>query len=119
MKVIKTASGKKQIKMSKKEWLEIGKTAGWNPSEPFSTQQKFYVGDKVLVTKLISAEAAESGEDTAKGVITEVIPVYLNEESPDQEPYDYEYEIKFDEGTNREYFSDDETWSEDDIIEWD
>jgi hypothetical protein len=29
MKVIKTASGKKQIKMSKKEWLTIGKTAGW------------------------------------------------------------------------------------------
>jgi hypothetical protein len=33
MKVIKTASGKKQIKMSKKEWLTIGKTAGWMESQ--------------------------------------------------------------------------------------
>jgi len=29
MKVIKTASGKKKIKISKKEWQSIGKTAGW------------------------------------------------------------------------------------------
>ena len=29
MKVIKTASGKKTIKMSKREWEGIGKTAGW------------------------------------------------------------------------------------------
>ena len=29
MKLIKTASGKKTIKMSKKEWQSIGKKAGW------------------------------------------------------------------------------------------
>jgi arsenate reductase-like glutaredoxin family protein len=29
MKLVKTASGKKQIKMSKKEWQNIGKKAGW------------------------------------------------------------------------------------------
>jgi len=29
MKVIKTASGKKTIKISKSEWESIGKTAGW------------------------------------------------------------------------------------------
>jgi len=29
MKVIKTASGKKQIKISRKEWEGIGKKAGW------------------------------------------------------------------------------------------
>ena len=29
MKIIKTASGKKTIKMSKKEWQSIGKKAGW------------------------------------------------------------------------------------------
>jgi len=29
MKVIKTASGKKTIKMSKVEWQSIGKKAGW------------------------------------------------------------------------------------------
>jgi hypothetical protein len=29
MKLVKTASGKKQIKISKSEWENIGKTAGW------------------------------------------------------------------------------------------
>ena len=29
MKLIKTASGKRTIKMSKSEWKSIGKTAGW------------------------------------------------------------------------------------------
>ena len=29
MKLIKTASGKTQIKMSRKEWTSIGKKAGW------------------------------------------------------------------------------------------
>jgi len=30
MKIIKTASGKKTIKISKKEWQSIGKIAGWH-----------------------------------------------------------------------------------------
>ena len=29
MKIVKTASGKKTIRMSKKEWQSIGKKAGW------------------------------------------------------------------------------------------
>ena len=29
MKIIKTANGKKQVKMSKSEWVSIGKKAGW------------------------------------------------------------------------------------------
>jgi len=29
MKIIKTASGKQTVKMSKKEWQSIGKKAGW------------------------------------------------------------------------------------------
>lgn len=29
MKLVKTASGKQKIKMSKSEWESIGKTAGW------------------------------------------------------------------------------------------
>ena len=29
MKIVKTASGKQNIKISKKEWTNIGKKAGW------------------------------------------------------------------------------------------
>jgi hypothetical protein len=32
MKILKTASGKRQIKLSKKEWEQIGKKAGWMKS---------------------------------------------------------------------------------------
>jgi len=30
MKLVKTASGKKTLKMSKSEWQNVGKKAGWN-----------------------------------------------------------------------------------------
>jgi len=33
MKLIKTASGKKKIKISKSEWQNIGKKAGWGASD--------------------------------------------------------------------------------------
>ena len=33
MKIIKTASGKKRIKISKSEWKSIGKQAGWMQEE--------------------------------------------------------------------------------------
>ncbi|UCH72086.1 MAG: hypothetical protein JSW62_00620, partial [Thermoplasmatales archaeon] len=44
MKVIKTASGKKQIRMTKKEWKLIGKTAGWDDfgEATFSTTDSIY-----------------------------------------------------------------------------
>ena len=35
MKIIKTASGKRQIKISKKEWQSIGKKAGWVEAESY------------------------------------------------------------------------------------
>jgi len=36
MKLIKTASGKNKIKISKKEWTSLGKQAGWLSDEVFS-----------------------------------------------------------------------------------
>jgi len=46
MKLVKTASGKKQIKISKKEWESIGKKAGWFGKEP-GMQMGGY-GDPIL-----------------------------------------------------------------------
>jgi len=46
MKLVKTASGKQTIKISKKEWQSIGKTAGWlnktawEPAEEYTEVQK-------------------------------------------------------------------------------
>jgi len=63
MKIIKTASGKK-IKMSKKEWESIGKTAGWAKeasNDLLSYDGVISLGDKLsskrydCTTKLSSA----------------------------------------------------------------
>ena len=40
MKITKTASGKKKIKMSQKEWQTIGKKAGWVKKEAFVRKKK-------------------------------------------------------------------------------
>ena len=44
MKIIKTASGKKRLKMSKKEWESIGKKYGWMKS---SKETELEMGIKV------------------------------------------------------------------------
>jgi len=54
MKIIKTASGKKQIKISKKEWEVIGKKAGWTKEAQMNPD---YVGGKTL------AQACEENPD--------------------------------------------------------
>lgn len=41
MKLIKTASGKRTIKMSKSEWESIGKTAGWMDNVVNKTKEIF------------------------------------------------------------------------------
>ena len=37
MKIVKTASGKQTIKLSKKEWTNIGKKAGWIKTAQMAT----------------------------------------------------------------------------------
>ncbi len=39
MKIVKTASGKQTIKMSKKEWSDIGKKAGWMKMAQFDREK--------------------------------------------------------------------------------
>ncbi len=46
MKLIKTANGKKTVKMSRKEWQSIGKKAGWAiPSDEFMEENGICVYD--------------------------------------------------------------------------
>jgi hypothetical protein len=54
MKVIKTASGKNRIKISKKEWTLIGKKARWIKS----------ANNKVSYTAVFSLESIEQGKPT-------------------------------------------------------
>lgn len=55
MKLVKTASGKKTIRISKSEWLSVGKTAGW------------------------MKEAIETREEAAEGAYVEGLVDRLNE----------------------------------------
>tara|TARA_R110000824_G_scaffold148242_3_gene317857 strand:+ start:43629 stop:43919 length:291 start_codon:yes stop_codon:yes gene_type:complete len=47
MKIEKTASGKEQIRMSKKEWQAIGKKAGWG-KEKWDTHLDMPIQDRVM-----------------------------------------------------------------------
>ena len=40
MKLVKTASGKTKVKISKKEWQAIGKKAGWVSAKDLFLRQK-------------------------------------------------------------------------------
>tara|TARA_R110000824_G_scaffold148242_3_gene317856 strand:+ start:43224 stop:43625 length:402 start_codon:yes stop_codon:yes gene_type:complete len=39
MKITKTASGKSQVKMSKKEWQDLGKKAGWMKKAQYEDEE--------------------------------------------------------------------------------
>jgi len=52
MKIIKTASGKKTIKMSKSEWTSMGKTAGWMRTAGFYAA-KYVKSDDLEVMEYI------------------------------------------------------------------
>jgi len=66
MKFIKTASGKKQIKISKSEWGSIGKTAGWGD----------YEGDRGLDTSEL--EAIENTKNLMEKTIKQLDHMVLN-----------------------------------------
>lgn len=103
MKLIKTASGKKIIKMSQSEWENIGKEHGWMYGPSFS------VGDRVAVYQSISPEVSKVGGDVGYGVISKV-----KSAKPVGKEVKYVYMVEFDEDSSG-YFSNDETWDEDSI----
>jgi hypothetical protein len=41
MQIIRISSGKKKIKLSRKEWLEMGKTAGWMKTVAYGDKRNF------------------------------------------------------------------------------
>ena len=59
MKIIKTASGKKRIKISKKEWKAIGKKAGW--------MKTAINGDDDYYNQMINSRPATIGHLIAQG----------------------------------------------------
>ena len=73
MKIIKTASGKKTIKMSKKEWAGIGKKAGWMHKEALLGLDPVTVS---LVYIIIGIVVAKTGIDLIKSVSGFVKMVY-------------------------------------------
>jgi len=80
MKIIKTASGKKTIKISKKEWTSIGKKAGWMDAEVDASEQYLNLYENIFNSSL------ERGtkETMAKQVALEsVLSTLLNKLSSD------------------------------------
>ena len=63
MKIIKTASGKQTIKISKREWQSIGKTAGWFPSKSkVPSKGEFGAGLNADAMKLLAQYGIDATE---------------------------------------------------------
>jgi hypothetical protein len=68
MKVVKTASGKQTIKLSKKEWQNIGKKAGWM-KKASSTRERVMFSLKELLGENSLVKPSEEFDSTSKGGI--------------------------------------------------
>ena len=74
MKLIKTASGKKQIKISKKEWERIGKQAGWVEAQGRMDRNE----EEMTSTTGEPLESAPTTSPISLGSVIEDIEVYLS-----------------------------------------
>jgi hypothetical protein len=91
MKVIKTASGKKQIKISKKEWEAIGRKAGWDEDNysqyPIGSPDNFQ--NEIKRSKIFVTFPSAGGSNFEEPFV--VI-------DPDKYPIDIEYILNSEQG---------------------
>jgi len=65
MKLVKTASGKTNIKMSQKEWQSLGKKAGWsNPGDERSHYWRAQFEELEQLIEKAAEELERCGEET-------------------------------------------------------
>jgi hypothetical protein len=103
MKLVKTASGKKAIKLSKKEWVSIGKKAGWLSKEAIkgfvepSSFSSFYAPDDDEGPECPECDGPmEIESDAGRGYynwrcLNEECSGYINNE-PDFDEPDFDYD---------------------------
>jgi len=89
MKIIKTASGKQQIKISRKEWETIGKKAGWTKKASLTTISialAVDIAEKVFSGKLKYLDAVKDfgGDKFMLDVLNHRLDE-LNDENPSGE----------------------------------
>jgi len=90
MKIIKTASGKQTIKMSKKEWKDIGKTAGWEEDYEFKVENEDLIRHVMNLRQMM----VDNGlQNTVKEIWdrTEMLPDSEKYENRKQEMLRYYY----------------------------
>jgi hypothetical protein len=80
MKLVKTASGKQTIKMSKKEWTNIGKKAGWMKTAIGNQhKQPFGQGDARTVSPLVNkSNIIKKYIEMNKDIINKIINYRFN-----------------------------------------
>ena len=74
MKITKTASGKTEVKLSRQDWINIGKKAGWNDSLdepddfPYGTEGDLESGLDALLNKPTAClECGSTNVEITKG----------------------------------------------------
>jgi hypothetical protein len=89
MKIVKKASGRKTIKISKSEWEKIGKQAGWNEEDD---SKELHVGKTYIATKNLifdgntwypenKSVSKNENEDIQQGDILKIVGYHHNTNS--------------------------------------
>ncbi len=69
MKIVTASNGKKTIKMSKKEWMEMGKKAGWIPPTPERQKQQIEQGKAVTTLYTLIFKFINKNYKKAKDIV--------------------------------------------------
>ena len=78
MKIIIASNGKKTIRMSKSEWIEIGKTAGWD-KKPLKNPSLFENGDNSVRRSIkVTFDDGDIIHTSINGTKEEIQDYYLN-----------------------------------------
>lgn len=114
MKLVKTANGKDKIKMSKKEWTDLGKKAGWSHDvRPPSDSWSNFVVELNRLFAIVRSRTPQELARRFKGhsihdensKVSDALKIvndcldWGDEESEINQEYDWSYE----EGVDREY----------------
>ena len=112
MQLVKTANGKNKIKMSKKEWSDLGKKAGWDDRPPSDSWSNFVVE----LNRLFSIVRSRTPQELARRFKSHSIHDESSKVSDalrivndcldwrdEEEMYDLDYDWSYEEGVDRDY----------------
>ena len=112
MRLVKTANGNCKVKMSKKEWSDLGKKAGWDDRPPSDSWSNFVVELNrlfAIVRSRTPQQLARRFESHSIHRENSKVPDALKivndflDWSDEEEMHDLDYDWSYEEGVDRDY----------------